>query len=94
MPAHNHSVYMTNSSAGGITDAPINTSDNVFGGRRNDSSKQFSKSNGTREIIGNAGSGSGHTHPDGGNAMVLGEPTFTDTVRPVGFVVTSFQYVP
>jgi len=94
LAAHNHTVWMTNNPAGGITDVQLNATDNVFGGRRNDSSKQFAKSNGTRDVIGNAGSGSGHNHTDGGNALVLGEPTFTNTVQPVSMAVAFYQYVP
>jgi hypothetical protein len=93
MPAHNHTVWITNNSAGGITDININTTDNVFGGRRNDSSKQFSKSNGTRDLVGDAGSGSAHTHSSPSQA-VTENGTSRDTVRPLSAVVQYHQYVP
>jgi len=40
------------------------------------------------------GSNNSHTHPDGGNAMVIGSPTFTDSVQPVSIAVAYYQYVP
>ncbi len=93
LPAHNHTVWMTNNAAGGITDQNLNTGDNVFGGRRNDSSKQFAKSNGTRDVIGNAGSGSTHTHSSPAQA-VTENGADRQTVRPLSFVVEMYQYVP
>ncbi|MCK5496843.1 MAG: hypothetical protein KAI80_10555, partial [Hyphomicrobiaceae bacterium] len=93
LPAHNHTVYITNNASGGITDININTTDNVFGGRRNDSSKQFSKSNGTRDLVGNAGSGGTHTHTTPATAL---SPTGVgaNVVRPKSTVVETWQYVP
>jgi len=40
------------------------------------------------------GGNAGHTHTDGGNALVLGSPTFTDTVQPVSMAVAFYQFVP
>jgi microcystin-dependent protein len=93
LPAHNHTVYITNSAAGGITDININTSDNVFGGRRNDASKQFAKGNGTRDLLGLTGSGNTHSHSSPAQA-VTENGTSRDTVRPLSFVVQFQQYVP
>ena len=94
MPSHNHTVWMTNNAAGGITDQNLNVSDNVFGGRRNDSSKQFAKSNGTRDVLGLEGSGDGHNHTIASGIAVTENGTSRDTVRSLSFVAAFYQYVP
>lgn len=94
MPSHDHRVWASNNSAGGITDTVVNSSDNVFGGRRNDTTKQYSNSNGVRALVEATGGGAGHTHTTPAVSVDVDQPTFSDACRPLSTVVAYYQYVP
>lgn len=95
MPSHRHRVR--SGSQTGITDTVLShpSTQTVIGANRGNLASAFIDTNsGGQAFVENTGSGSGHTHADGGNAMVLGQPGFSDTVQPLSYVTTLYQYVP
>jgi len=92
MPAHDHGLL--GGSVTGVT-APLLAANarGVYGHGSMTPSYVFTTGFGDN-LMQATGLSQGHTHTDGGNAMVIGEPGFSDSVRPLVTVVQSYQYVP